>query len=85
MRYLLLIYADEKGPAKTPDEQAAIMDAWFKYSEALQQSGKMQGGNALQPTATATTVRGDTGKKHLRRALRRDERAARRLLRDRCE
>jgi len=59
MRYLLLIYADEKGPALSPEEQPAYMDRWFKYSEELQQSGKMEGGNALQPTATATTVRLD--------------------------
>ena len=62
MRYLLLIYADERAPAKPQDEQAAVMDAWFKYSGAFQQSGKMLGGEALQPTATATTVRLAAGK-----------------------
>lgn len=57
MRYLLLIYADEA----TADDNPETMQKWFKYTEDLQNSGVMQGGEALQPVATATTVRAADG------------------------
>ncbi len=63
MHYLLLIYADEKVLAsKSPDEQAAILNAWFAYTADLQASGKLLGGEALTPTTTATTVRVANGR-----------------------
>ena len=40
-----------------------MLDRWFAYTKELQDRGLMQGGEALQPIATATTVRvrnGDT-------------------------
>lgn len=59
MRYMLLIYGDETDYAKmSPAEQEADMAAWFAYTEELRRSGKHLGGEALLPTATATTVRG---------------------------
>jgi hypothetical protein len=62
MHYLLLIYADEQVIAsKTPEEQAAILNAWFAYTADAQASGKMLGGEALTPTTTATTVRVTNG------------------------
>jgi hypothetical protein len=58
MRYLLLIYGNEQAAADKPAEaQAADMDAWWKYTSDLQQSGHHLAGEALQPIATATTVR----------------------------
>jgi hypothetical protein len=58
MRYLLLIYGSEQAAAaKSADAQAAEMDAWWKYTSDLQGSGHHLGGDALQPIATATTVR----------------------------
>ena len=58
MRYLLLIYGDEKEEAKRLEaEMPAYMARWFGYSEELEKSGKMLGGEALMPTTTATTVR----------------------------
>lgn len=64
MRYLLLIYDHEKAMAgKTQEEAAAILDAWFKYTDDLRKSGKMLGGEALQPIATATTVRLKSGQR----------------------
>jgi hypothetical protein len=58
MRYLLLLYGDEQAAAaKSADEQAAEMDAWWKYTAEIQGSGHYVGGEALQPIATATTVR----------------------------
>jgi hypothetical protein len=58
MRYLLLIYGSEQtAAAKSPEAQATEMDAWWKYTADLEQSGHQLGGAALQPIATATTVR----------------------------
>ncbi|MDA1189664.1 MAG: YciI family protein [Chloroflexi bacterium] len=63
MRYMLLIYSNEKAQAGATEAQmAAVMDAWWKYTDDLGKSGKMLGGDALQPTATATTVRDRGGK-----------------------
>ena len=64
MRYMLLIYDNEQAMmGKSPEEMSTIMDAWFKITDDLQKSGKMLAGDALQPTATATTVRAnDSGR-----------------------
>ena len=41
MRYLLLIYGNEQtAAAKSPEAQAAEMDAWWKYTADLEQSGQ---------------------------------------------
>lgn len=62
MRYLALIYSDERADATmTLDQQHAYMGAWFAYTEELGKSGKMLAGEALQPTLTATTVRQGNG------------------------
>ena len=63
MHYLLLIYQDEAAHAQWSQEQlAAEYEAYNVYSEAVAKSGAMQGGNALMPTNTATTVRVRNGK-----------------------
>ena len=60
MRYLLLIYGDEStGANMNEQEQAAAMDKWMTYTNDFQNSGKMLGGEALMPSSTATTVRGN--------------------------
>jgi hypothetical protein len=53
MRYLILIYENE---ATTPQGEAEF-GKWMEYTERLKASGSYLGGEALQPTATATTVR----------------------------
>jgi hypothetical protein len=58
MRYLILIYESESNAQ--PDE--AEMGRWFDYTNRLKASGCYLGGEALQPTATATTVRKQGGK-----------------------
>lgn len=59
MQYLLLLYEDEKQwTRKTPEDQAQVMSAYIAYTSALKDSGAYVGGNALQPTPTATCVRG---------------------------
>jgi hypothetical protein len=55
-RYMLLIYSPtEGGPSQ--EEAAAEMPRWFEYTEALQKSGALLAGDALQGAETATTVR----------------------------
>ena len=56
MQYLLMIYEDETFWNTTPPEELDAMMAG--YRQFGQEAGeRIQGGNALQPTATATTVR----------------------------
>ncbi len=63
MRYALLIYGDEAGaPAEGSAEGAEMMQAYGTFTQALQQSGAMQGGEPLLPASTATTVRVRGGK-----------------------
>lgn len=58
MRYLLLIYTREQDEVETtPAEQEAVMDAYFAFTREVREAGVILGGEALQPTATATTVR----------------------------
>ena len=57
MRYLLLIYGDENVPDPTPEERGAIMAAYNTFGEYVRSRDAFLGGEALEPTATATTVR----------------------------
>lgn len=59
MQYLLLLYGDENRSAKmTPEEIGRTMGAYSAYTSALKDSGVYIGGNPLQSTETATSVRG---------------------------
>jgi hypothetical protein len=63
MKYLCLIYDDEsKWPSMPKDEAEAMMGEYFAFTQAAKQSGHYLGGNALQPTNTATCVRVRQGK-----------------------
>ncbi|MCP9930678.1 YciI family protein [Cyanobium sp. AMD-g] len=53
MQYAVLIYESEQDFADRP----GLMPAYAAYSRALAEAGHMAGGEALQPTHTATTVR----------------------------
>jgi hypothetical protein len=55
-QYMLLIYSPAEG-GPSPEEMQAEMPRWFEYTQALQDSGAMVAGDALQPIDTATTVR----------------------------
>ncbi len=64
MQYLLLIYEQETQWDAIPEAQKQqIYQRYGALSQDLKQSGKMLGGNQLQPIATATTVRIRNGKK----------------------
>ena len=59
MQYMCLIYGDENGrtTAMSEEDRNAMFAAYGEFTESIQQSGHMVGGDALHPTSTATTVR----------------------------
>ena len=58
--YLILIYEDEAGYATaTPEVMNEVMQEHEAFSAQVEQlGGKLLGGEALEPTPTATSVRG---------------------------
>jgi hypothetical protein len=63
MKYLCLIYLDEKKTAELSSEQyAAVVDECLSYEESLRRSGQFLAAEKLQSTASATTVRQQNGK-----------------------
>jgi hypothetical protein len=63
MKYLLLIYDNEASMAGLPEaEQGALFEGYMDYTRAIRKSGNYLGGEALEPVATATTVRVRDGK-----------------------
>ena len=64
MQYLLLIYDNEQRWATYSKEEAGqIMGEYMTFTQNIAQSGHYKGGNPLQPTTTATTVRVRNGKR----------------------
>ena len=58
MQYLLTIYVDEADFTNaTPEEGMAMMAAYDALTAELKDAGVLLGGEGLQPTSTATTVR----------------------------
>jgi hypothetical protein len=63
MKYLALVYYDEKDIYTRPQsEWAALNQECIECGEGLRDSGQMIGGEALLSVATATTVRVRNGK-----------------------
>jgi hypothetical protein len=63
MKYLCLIYDDEKTAATMSKEEGdAFMGEYFAFTEGIKKSGHYVGGEALKPINTATTVRMRNGK-----------------------
>ncbi|HEV8195523.1 MAG TPA: YciI family protein [Gemmatimonadales bacterium] len=63
MKYLCLIYEDEAAWGKMPKAEAdTMMGEYFAFTADIKRSGHYLGGNALQPTQTASTVRVRKGK-----------------------
>ena len=63
MKYLCLIYEDEKIYDSMPQDQVgAMMGEYDAFTEGIVKSGHMISGEALQPTSTASTVRVRNGK-----------------------
>ena len=61
MKYMLLIYGNEKA-ARTSDESMAVVKEYVALAESLRGSGQLVASERLQPTSTATTVRIRDGK-----------------------
>ena len=58
MQYMALIYIDEAAVEATPmDERAAVTARYFALADEARAAGVMRGGEALEPTGDATTVR----------------------------
>ena len=63
MQYLLLIYRNEAELGKmTPADRQKMSEEYGAYTQSIIQSGHFKGGDGLQPTTTATTVRVREGK-----------------------
>jgi hypothetical protein len=63
MKYLCLIYEDEKAwqNMSQADMEKGLKE-YREFTEGIKRAGQYIGGNALQPTATATSVRVRNGK-----------------------
>jgi hypothetical protein len=58
--YLILIYQNENVPPTDPAVWEQAMVAHGRFAEQIVELGaKMLGGNALTPSSTATSIRGD--------------------------
>jgi len=59
VKYMVLIYGDEGWLERQSEADLATHhQRWMDHSQELQDAGVVRDGAALQPTATATTVRG---------------------------
>jgi hypothetical protein len=58
MKYMLLIYTSESQWATlTPSQVEAVMGEYRQFTQSIQASSHMVGGDRLDSTSTATTVR----------------------------
>ena len=63
MRYLCLIYENEKAwQQMSQADMEKVMAEYNAFTEAIKKAGNYVGGEALQPTNTATSVRVRNGK-----------------------
>lgn len=63
MQYILLIYENEaEKKTISKEEGQKIFAEYMAYTASIKQSGHMRGGEPLEPTSTATTVRLKGGK-----------------------
>jgi hypothetical protein len=64
MRYVILVGHDEKGGKNlSPEEHSALFAAYQKYHSDLSKAGVLLGGDALQPTAKASRISAEGGKR----------------------
>lgn len=57
MKYMLLIYTVEANRETDHPDPEALMNEYMAYGDMLRNNGQLIVGDALQPIATATTVR----------------------------
>ena len=65
MKYSLLLYADPQAPAPGSGVEAAPPQEWTDYTKELMNAGVMIGGEQLELSDTATTVRVRQGERLL--------------------
>ena len=63
MQYLLLIYLNEAERVTADTAAREMSNEYREYTESIVASGAYKGGNALQSTKSATTVRVRNGKR----------------------
>ena len=63
MKYLLLLYGTEgeQQGNLSPEEMAANMEPWNRYTNDVVRAGAFVAGEGLHPSTAATTVRHQTG------------------------
>jgi hypothetical protein len=63
MRYAFLFYEtpEEIGRRASAEDAPDYWASWTRYMEMLRTEGALQGGNALEPSASATVVRQSGG------------------------
>jgi hypothetical protein len=59
MKYMLMLYDAPEIDPKLEEEEFPL---WMEYTQKLKEAGALLGGEALEGTDTATTVRGKPGK-----------------------
>ena len=63
MRYMLLIYSNERATeAMSPEEDSRIRAEHWAIMQETSRRGMFKGADPLEPTSAATTVRIDNGK-----------------------
>ena len=62
MRYMFLIYSQERLEGPPPEEIESIMSRHWAVMQDARQKGVLVGVDALKPTSVATTVRTQNGK-----------------------
>jgi hypothetical protein len=63
MQYMLLIYQNEAGLQQIRDRDVTeVTGAYMAFTKAMQDAGVLVGGDRLDRSANATTVRADNGK-----------------------
>lgn len=63
MKYILLIYGDERvWQSMSEEEMKRVYEAHSAYGEAMAKAGVMRGGAELKPVSTATSVRFSGGR-----------------------
>ena len=63
MKYMALIYQDEKAAANlTQDQQQALFGGFMKFTEDVKAGGQYKTGAPLQRASTGTTIRVSEGK-----------------------
>ena len=64
MKYLLMIYQDEKArAAETEAQRSQLMGEYMQFMKEIQASGHMRAGEPLRPSSMATCVRVQDGKR----------------------